>query len=144
MIPTPRKTLSDIATRIVTHLVPDLQSEYGQADGGLITALLLTLAQDYERAVFNRMTDIEEMQALFGAHLDKRADADQADSLRAYMSAKPETLMLDDVTKLHARGFELLIELHAWSEQHDAELDGEIWRFLRRHSERNRFDIPGP
>ncbi len=146
MIPLPSKTLTDIAMRIATHLIPDLQTEYGQADGGIITGLLITLAQDYERAVFNRMTDIEEMQALFSTQLE-RSDGTEApnhDALAAFTRAAPASLMLDEVTRLHAQGFDLLIELHAWAELNDAQLDLEIWRLLRRHSERNKFDMPGP
>ena len=35
----------------------------------------------------------------------------------------------------------LLIDLHAWAESHDAGLDQEIWAFLGRHADRNRFDV---
>ncbi len=146
MIPYPSRTLTDIALRIATHLMPDLQTEYGQADAGLLTGLLLTFAQEYEREVYHRLIVIVEIQALFETRTDKLSDGDAPDieAIRAFTRAAPASLKLDDVTACHAEGFNLLIELHAWAEQHDAELELEIWRLLRRHSERNKFDMPGP
>lgn len=148
MIPVPGKALTDLAIRIATHLVPNTQSTFAQADGQLITALLLSMAQDFERAVYNRMADIDEIKGICRtlSTLDK-SDLTQLSVLSeavAFQAKTPASLMLADVTALHAEGFELLIAIHAWAEQYHAELDLQIWRLLRRHSERNKFEIPGP
>ncbi len=140
MIPAPGQTLADIATRLATHLLPELGSEYGQADAGLLATLLLTISQDYERAVDNRMTDVEEMRDLF----ESATGAPNLNALLEYTQSQPQSLHLRDVNAHHAQGFEYLIELHTWAEHHSADLDTEIWAFLRRHNERNKFDIPGP
>ncbi len=139
MIPAPGKTLADLALRIMTDLAPELGSNFAQADAGLITGLLLTMAQDYERAVDNRLQDLAEMRALF-ADLD--ANVPGADARRAFLEKTPASFTVSDVTKLHAEGFERLIELHAWAEAESSELDAAIWQFLRAHSERNKFDLP--
>jgi hypothetical protein len=148
MIPSPGKTLQDLATRIVTHLVPATHSNFAQADGALLYMLLLSISQDYERAAFNRMADIDEIKALCRNLLaqplaQQPGDAMQA-SMQSLLAQTPASLMLKDLTQFHADAFELLIELHAWAERNDSNLNLEIWRLLRRHSERNKFDVPGP
>jgi hypothetical protein len=146
VIPVPGKSLTDIAVRIVTDLVPAIQTNYGQADGNLISALLLTMAQDYERAVYNRMQDIEEIKQLCSQCLDGSNNTDLPDreALQSFIERQPDSLRLAHVTQCHGQAFELLISLHRWAEAHDEGVNLEIWRLLRRHSERNKFDIPGP
>jgi hypothetical protein len=104
----------------------------------------MTLAQDYERAIYNRMTDIEEIQQLFRAVLKRKAPYPHADVLAAVGEEKPQSLYLQDVDQCHAEYFQQLIALHAWAEQNSDELNQQIWLLLRRHSERNKFDVAGP
>ena len=150
MIPVPSKSLTDIAVRIATHLTPAIQTNYGQADGNLISALLLTMAQDYERAVYNRMQDIEEIKQLCAQCLPQfteqsdSTDLPDRQALSAFIDRQPDSLMLAHVTECHAQAFELLISLHSWAEEHNETVNLGIWQLLRRHSERNKFDIPGP
>ena len=139
MIPFPGKTLADIAVRIATDLLPSLSSTYAQADAGLITGLLLTMSQDYERAVDNRMQDMQEISSLF-ATLDESIPGHAARS--AYLQQKPASFHLAEVTRLHADAFSCLTDLHAWAETNDATLDATIWQILRAHSERNKYELP--
>jgi hypothetical protein len=141
MIPYPGRTLTDIALRIVNTIAPDAQSNFVQADAALISGLLLTLGQDYERAVDNRLQDIAAMRSIFARFTDIEPLGEE---LGAFVGRVPESFKLRDVNDVHAAGFDLLIRLHAWSEQHDADLDVAIWELLRAHSERNKFDMPGP
>ena len=46
---------------VATDILPATNSNFAQADSGLISGLLLSMAQDYERAVFNPMADIDEI-----------------------------------------------------------------------------------
>jgi len=144
MINQPGTQLRDLAVRIATHVLPDMASAYGQADAGLISGLLMALAQDFERAAFNRMTDIEEIQQLFKVTLEAGQNIPATQAMAAFSDAAPASLHLRDLDQLHASGFELLIELHTWAEANDAQLDHAIWSLLRRHSERNKFDVSGP
>lgn len=144
MITKPGTQLRDLAVRIASHVLPDVSSAYGQADAGLISGLLMSLAQDYERAAYNRVADIEEMQKLFRTILDSNADYPHGDALAAVSEEKPQTLHLHDIDQCHAKYFDQLITLHAWAEQNSDELNQQIWSLLRRHSERNKFDVTGP
>lgn len=148
MIPYPGKTLTDLAVRIATDIAPATSSNFAQADSGLISGLLLSMAQDYERAVFNPMTDIDEIKTLCRQVLDlpeaERAQFDALNGCEDFLNAEPTSLMLGDVTALHARALDLLIQIHTWAELHHAEINLAVWQLLRRHSERHKFDIPGP
>ncbi len=144
MINQPGAQLRDLAIRIATHVLPDMNTAYGQADAGLISGLLMALAQDFERAAFNRMADIEEIQQIF--HVAKVSNPDLPDKqeMEAFSNKAPASLHLQDLDQLHARGFDLLIGLHAWAEVNSPELNQAIWSLLRRHSERNKFEVAGP
>jgi len=147
MIPSPSQSLADIAVRIATHLMPATNSNYAQADSGLITGLLLAFAQDFERAIYNHMADLDEIKALClqlrELPEDKREGLPPQADLDDFIAQTPRTLMFADVNALHARGLELLISIHCWAERNNPEMDLEVWRLLRRHSERNKFEIPG-
>lgn len=137
MIPKPAKALIDLAMKLSTGVLPEVGSPYAAANAGMTAMLLIMLSQDSERAIANRMTDIAELKALFGK---ARAFPDQ-DAFEAFASAEPDSLLLADVETLHAEGMKLLIDLHAWAESHDDGVNEEVWAFLARHAERNRFDI---
>ena len=141
MIPFPGRTLQELATRLATHIAPRVEGNFGQADAGLLTGLLLTFAQDFERAVDNRMKDIAQTRQIFR---ETPGTAPGAEARSAFLSKEPASLQLADVNALHDEAFSLLIDLHAWAEQQDESLNLAIWRLLRDHSERNKFEIPGP
>jgi len=148
MIPFPGRTLADLAMRIATDIAPATTSNFAQADSGLITGLLLGMAQDYERAVFNPMQDIDEIKTLCRHIIDlpeeARAGFEGLSACEDFVNAEPASLMLSDVTALHAQALDLLIQIHSWAELHHAEVNLAVWQLLRRHSERHKFDIPGP
>ena len=65
MIPQPGRVLTDLAVKLAMSIAPETTSSFAMANTGLISMLMLSLAQDSERAVANRMADIEEMKTLF-------------------------------------------------------------------------------
>ena len=141
MIPEPSQTLIDIATRIATHLIPETQSKFAQADAGLIAGLLLAMGQDFERAIANRLTDIDEVKAIIKKCPEH---APGYENYVDFLKEQPASYHLNDVNTLHNLAFEHLIELHAWTETNHLEsLNVDIWQLLRRHSERNKFELPG-
>lgn len=143
MIPQSGRALTDLAVKLATDLAPAMSTEYGAANAGLMSLLLLALAQEQERAVAVRMTDIEEMVALFTTAQRQHTEAAGAAARAAWCEQQPKSLMLSDVDRFHGRGFELLIGLHVVAEtEADAELDRAIWDLLARHTERHRFDLP--
>lgn len=144
MIPQGGRALKDLAVKLATDLAPAMTTEYGAANAGLMSLLLLALAEEQERAVALRMTDIDEMVALFEAADRQYPQAAAAAQRAAWCAGQPESLMLSDVDRHHGQGFELLIALHVFAETEGAsELDRAIWDLLARHTERHSFDLPG-
>ena len=139
MIPKPQATLTSIATRIATHILPVAGSDFAQADAGLITQLLFTAAEDFERAVEVRMQDIKDVKAVLRANADDLPDQTWLDLL----DKEPASLNVSDVTTLHDEALTILIALHAWAESlEDQTLNLELWRLLRAHSERHKYSLP--
>lgn len=141
MIPRLSQGLADLAAKLARDMAPEAGSRYAMANTGLVSMLLGALAIDAERAVDARMTDIEEIKALLRS-APEQADPARRAATAAFLERDPRSLRLTDVDALHAEALIWLIELHAWAEDHDADLDAGVWQFLVRHSERHRLD-PG-
>lgn len=138
MIPEPGRALTDLAMRLLLTIAPQTANTFAAADSLLVGQLMLTLSQEFERAIATRMQDIDELRELL-AH----APVSHASSLPAraqFATATPASLHLRDVNQLHDEGMRLLIELHSEVELTDADLNLRIWHFLRAHSERHKFD----
>jgi hypothetical protein len=144
MIPQPAKALADLAMKLATGIAPEAGSAYAMANTGMISMLLLAMAQDHDRAAANRMADIADMQALFRLPAAQHPGAPGAAEREAFCNGAPAGLRISELDAFHAKGLAALIELHAWAEANDAALALAIWDFLKAHTERNRFDLPGP
>ena len=141
MIPAPAQSLADLAGKLATAIAPETTSRFAMANTGMISMLLMALAQDAERAVASRMDDIEEMKSLFAAAEQTAAEVDGAAARQAFQQRQPATLRLTDIEVVHAEGLTLLIALHGWAEEADPALNRQIWDFLLRHSERHKLEL---
>ena len=138
MIPNPQQTLTDMALRIASHIMPNSNSEFAAADSALITGLLLTAAQEFERAVECRMQDINDLKNLFGNH---SAVLPGHIGWQPLLEKAPESLHLNDVNQLHGQFLRIFIDIHAWSEEAgQADVEQAAWAFLRRHTERHKYE----
>lgn len=142
MITRQAQGLADLARKLATDIAPQTSTRYAMASTGMIAMLLTALSQEMERSVANRMTDIEEMKALFQSVERGPADPVQAEARAAFCARQPMSLRQSDVEALHREGMRLLIGLHAWAEEWDEALNLRIWDFLVRHTERHRLDLP--
>ncbi len=107
MIVTPGKALGDLAMKLALSVAPETTSAYAMANAGMISVLLVAISQDSERAIANRLADIEEIKAIF-AQAD---DAPDPSRRVTFSSRAPDSLHLSDVMTYHAEGLNLLIEL---------------------------------
>lgn len=133
MIPEPGRALNDLALRLLFNVAPQTANTFAAADTALVGQLVMTLAQEFERAVAVRMEDIEEIKALL-------RDAASSPARQAFLDRSPASLHLKDVNAVHDQGMQLLIELHAEAELSDAAMNERIWKFLRANSERHKFE----
>jgi len=143
VIPRPAKALADLAVKLAQSIAPETSSAYAMANTGLISMLLLAMAQDHDRAAANRMADIKDMQRLFGNAAATHPDVPGAAARSAFCDGAPRGLRISELDAFHAEGLAALIDLHAWADTHDRVLALAIWDFLLAHTERNRFDLPG-
>ena len=137
MIPRPHQAIVDLAGRIGTRTVPEIRDPYAAVDAGLISMLLTMLAAEAGSGVERRMQDAGELKTLF----TEAPAAPDAAARQAFMESSPATLSLAHVTAWLGEGLNLLIDLHAWAEDHDEALNQAIWDWLARHTDRHRFDI---
>jgi len=133
VIPEPGRALTDLAMRLLFNVAPQAANTFAAADAGLVGQLIMTLGQEFERAVSTRMQDIDEMKALLG-------DAPGTVDRRAFLAQQPASLHLRDVNVVHDAGMRLISAWHAEVEITDDQANRRIWTFLRNHSERHRFD----
>lgn len=143
MIPRPAKALADLAVKLAQSIAPETSSPYAMANTGLISLLLLAMAQDHDRAAANRMADIDDMKRLFRTTGSLHPNAPGATARSAFCDGAPRGLRISELDAFHAEGLAALIDLHAWADVHDPALSLAIWDFLLAHTERNRFDLPG-
>ena len=138
MIPRARQALNDLAGRLGSRVIPELSDPYAQADTGLISLLLSLLGEELENGVANRLADGAALKTLFA---DSPESAPGAEQRADFCASEPSALTLTAVTDWLDQGLERLIELHAWAEEADEDLNRRIWAFLAEHTERHKFDI---
>ncbi len=137
MIPRPDQALADLAGRIGSRILPELEDPYAGADAGLISLLMTMLSRELESGVARRLTDGAELKSLFSS----AAQAPGSDARAEFIASEPPGLALTEVTVWLDQGLSLLIELHAWAEDADPEMNERIWAFLHAHTERHKFDF---
>ena len=140
MIPKPAKATIDLAMKLATDSLPEMNSKFAMANMGMMSGLFMALGQDSERGIAHRMMDIDDMKAIF-QRASSMSDVPHAVEMARYCEQAPASLYMSDVEAFHGQGLELLIALHAWSESHADDLNNAIWGFLRKHTERHKFDL---
>jgi len=133
VIPEPGRALTDLAMRLLFNVAPQTANTFAAADAGLVGQLVMTLGQEFERAVSTRMQDIDQMKALL-------RNAPLTADRESFLDQQPASLHLRDVNAVHDAGMRLISAWHAEVETTDDQLNRRIWSFLRDHSERHRFD----
>ncbi len=144
MIPHTPAAIGYIAQRLMTHVAPELRTQFGVADLALIGTLLSMIGQDFERAAEARLQDIREMRDIFSdaervlkddALIQRTADA------RAWTLSDLHVSVLDEAHALHSR---LLIEVHTRVEQQTGgaaqQINLRIWEYLARHAARHSYE----
>jgi len=143
MIPRPPEALQMLSQRILSHLVPDLQSSYGQSEGGYVGMLLLSLVKELESGIERRLADIRDMKVIFEQASSALPPSMLPDGLDTVDSAEPASLSMSDVNALHDQLASLLIALHdavdvVSPNEAQQKVNATIWRYLGEHARRHR------
>ena len=138
MIPNARAALNDLAGRLGSRVIPELTDPFTQADTGLVSLLMSLLGEELEHGVANRLADGEGLKQVFS---EAPATAPGRREREAFAASQPADMTLSTVTDWLDQGLALLIDLHAWAETDDDELNQRIWAFLVEHTDRHKFDL---
>ncbi|MDB4150753.1 hypothetical protein N9740_04580 [Pseudomonadales bacterium] len=147
MIPHADQALNLLARRLTTALVPDLKSDYAQADGMLTGQLMTVLAAELGYGIERRMQDVRAMQELFVAAALQLSDEPLAQSLVQLSRLKPMSLTLKDVDAAHDELTVALLALHERVDLPAPEADRDklqainamIWAYLESHAARHQI-----
>lgn len=147
MIPHADQALNLLARRLTTALVPDLKSDYAQADGMLTGQLMTVLATELGYGIERRMQDVRAMQELFVAAALQLSDEPLAQSLVQLSRLKPTSLTLKDVDAAHDELTVALLALHERVDLPAPEADRDklqainamIWAYLESHAARHQI-----
>jgi hypothetical protein len=137
LIPQTGRALADLAQKLALSVTPDIQTGYSAANAGMISLLMFALAQETESAISRRLEDGDALRELFDSSGAKTIQA----ALDAFSASQPMNMTATEVTAWLNKGLSLLVELHAWAEDNDTELDQRIWAFLYQHTERHKIDL---
>jgi len=140
MIPNTDTALRLLNRRLMTTLLPDLNSTFVQSDGMLLAMLIENLATEMATGIENRLQDIRDLKAIFHQAIQIIRDKDLDATLGKMMQLQPESMTLADVNSVHDEMQRTLIKLHEQVEilQH-TELNDLIWQYLHDHSDRHQL-----
>ncbi len=149
MIPHADQALNLLARRLTTALVPDLKSDYAQADGMLTGQLMTVLAAELGNGIERRMQDIRAMQELFVAAALQLSDEPLTQDLVRLSGLEPTSLTLNEVDAAHDELTRGLLALHERVDlpESDSEpgrderqaINGMIWAYLESHAARHQM-----
>ena len=146
MIPDVPTVLGGIARSVALDLAPEIRSAYGNLTVQLMSALLLMIAQEFDRAAARLAEENDALRALFDEAQDTVTDEVlRADLRQAAAPAANPSLV---VSQLRARNRELravLVRLHAHVETLDSPagraLDERVWAELIASTRRRQLDL---
>ena len=149
MIPHADQALNLLARRLTTAMVPDLKSDYAQADGMLTGQLMTVLAAELGYGIERRMQDIRAMQELFVAAALQLSDEPLTQDLVRLSGLEPTSLTLNEVDAAHDELTRGLLALHVRVDlpESDSEpgrdklqaINAMIWAYLESHAARHQI-----
>lgn len=142
MIPRPPDALRMLSQRILSHLVPDVQSSYGQSEGSYVGMLMLSLVKELESGIERRLADIRGMKDVFEQARGVLPASMLPDGLDAIIAAEPASLTMSDVNGVHDQLASRLIALHdavdvAAPSDAQVRINNAIWAYLGEHAKRH-------
>jgi hypothetical protein len=146
MIPHAPAAIRMLSQRILTQIVPGLNSPYSMSDGAMTAMLLNGLAQEMEDGIARRLADIESMKVIFRRSLASLPAGAVPDDLAVVLESAPQDMSMSAVNAVHDAHSRVLIRLHEAVEvdnPSDAQrvLNLEIWTYLGEFANRHRLAI---
>ena len=148
MIPNGREGIGHLAARVFADLVPKASDAYSMSDLAMIATLLGMAAEDYDRAADVLLADEAEIAEIFDAATSSITDPVLLARMSSAFALPPRDYRVAQLSARADAAMRVLIDLHAtveiaqdagagWAEM----LNGRIWRFLERHTERRAYHV---
>lgn len=146
MIPHAPAAIRMLSQRILTQIVPGLNSPYTMSDGAMTAMLLNGLAQEMEDGIARRLEDIESMKAIFRQSLASLPVGEVPDDLAVVLKSSPREMSMSGVNAVHDAHSRVLIHLHEAVEVKapsaaQQELNLQIWTYLGEFANRHKLAI---
>ena len=144
MIPSLPTTLNGIARTLLMDLAPQLQNAYAGQTLQISAALLMMVAQEFDRAAARLVEENDALLALFAGAVAVATD----DGLRTALADSAAGSSTLRVSALHERNRALralLVRLHAHVESLPGDaarlLEARIWTELAESTRRRQLDL---
>jgi hypothetical protein len=146
MIPNGAEGIGHIVARIFGDLVPKASDAYAMSDLAMIATLLGMAAEDYDRAADVLLADEAEIVEIFDLARIHVVDEQLRQRMTGAIVGPPESYRVSQLSARVDAAMRVLIALHeavevaqesgaGWAEV----LNGRIWSFLERHTERRAY-----
>jgi hypothetical protein len=126
--------LNALAREVAEKMVPQLDSDYARADGGLTVELLLAAAGNIDTAASRYIEENRQLRSLFSEAANIVGDEELGQALKTAAEAEEQDYKISSLQKVNNELCSLLIRLHAHVEilERDGarKTENAIWNFL--------------
>ncbi len=130
--------LNSLAREVAVKMVPQLDSDYARADGGLIVELLLAAAGDIDTAASRYIEENSKLRSLFSEAStvvgDEELGQELGQELKTAAEEEEQDYKISSLQKKNDELSRLLIRLHARVEVLESsearKIEDAIWNFL--------------
>lgn len=130
--------LNSLAREVAVKMVPQLDSDYARADGGLVVELLLAAASDIDTAASRYIEENSKLRSLFSEAgnvvKDEELSQELGQELKTAAEEEEQDYKISSLQKKNDELSGLLIRLHARVETLESgearKIEDAIWNFL--------------
>jgi hypothetical protein len=126
--------LNSLAGEVAVKMVPQLDSDYARADGGLVVELLLAAAGDIDTAASRYIEENSKLRSLFSEAGNVVGDEELGQELKTAAEEEEQDYKISSLQKKNDELSGLLIRLHARVETLKSgearKIEDAIWNFL--------------
>ncbi len=145
MRPPVDRVLKQLATTLIGEIAPLVQVEYVQKNTLLVSMLLVSVAEEWDRAAERRVEENRELRRIFAEAAPAISKGELRTRLETAASEKDLRLRIRDLDASNDALRGLLMDLHAHVEGLETEeagrIESEIWRELAASTERRSLSV---
>lgn len=145
MRPNPDRTLQGVAITLLSDVMREIQTPFGQSIVGMAGMLTMMVAEEFERGADRLVVENAATRALLAAGLEVVSEAQKAAVLAALATPAAANFRISSLQAENDALREGLIQLHAMVETIDSDsaraLNERIWAELVDSTKRREFSV---